>query len=151
MTVNSPTTIIDSKKIEITGNLDIESVDGSGVMLSYKGANANVDGLKVGGDITVTDAEFNAADQDALKIECKNFSLIKKAKTATPAAYFGLRSEGNDTKTMTVKGTISNPKDCLFYMQPVGGGTDLLAWITCYSLTTGGAFPGGKPTVVAAE
>lgn len=151
MTVNSPTTITDSKKIEITGNLDIESVDGSGVSLVYKGENKNEDGLKVGGDITVTDAEFDASDKDALKIECKNFSLIKKATTGAPAAKFGLRSAGNDTKTMTVKGAISNPKDCTFSMEPVGGGTDLLAWITCYSLTTGGAFPGGKPTVVAAS
>lgn len=152
MTVNSPTDIIDSQKIEITGNLDIESVDGlGGVSLYYAGGNKNEGGLVVGENITVTDAQFNASDQDALKIECTNFSLIKKAKTGAPAAYFGLRSAGNDTKTMTVKGTISNPKDCTFQMQPVGGGTDLLAWITCYSLTTGGAFPGGKPTVVAAE
>ena len=151
MTVNSPTTITDSKKIEITGNLDIEDVDGSGVSLVYKGENKNEDGLKVGGDITVTDAEFDASDKDALKIECKNFSLIKKATTGAPAAKFGLRSAGNDTKTMTVKGAISNPKDCTFSQTPVGGGTDLLAWITCYSLTTGGAFPGGKPTVVAAS
>ena len=127
-----------SKKVTVEGNLAIDN----NAILKYKGVNKNVGGLDVKKDITVTDATFDASDKDALEIKCKNFYLEKGA-----VANFGLRSEGNDKSTMTVDGTISNPKDCTFSMTPASG-SDLLAWITCKKLTVGGAFPGGKPQVV---
>ena len=136
-----------SKKVTVDGNLNIEKGDVA-TTLTYKGSSKNKGGLEVTGDITVTDATFNASEKDALEIKCTNFSLIKKDAAGTgAAATFGLRSEGNNKSTMTVDGTISNPKGCTFAMTPASG-TDLLAWITCKKLTVGGAFPGGKPQVV---
>lgn len=150
MTVKASTEIIDSKLIKVTGNLDVITEEGASVTLTYDGDKANVDGLVVGGNITVTDAKFDASAKDALEIKCANFSLIKKNPdpSVIPEAKFGLRSEGNTKSTMTVGGTISNPKGCKFDMTPASG-TDLLAWITCTKLEVGGAFPGGKPQVVA--
>ena len=140
--------LTESKKVTVDGNLNIEKGDAA-TTLKYKGDSKNKGGLEVKGDIIVTDATFDASEKDALEIKCKNFSLIKKdpAPAVIPEAKFGLRSVGNTKSTMTVGGTISNPKGCKFNMTPASG-SDLLAWITCKKLTVGGAFPGGKPQVV---
>lgn len=140
--------LTESKKVTVDGNLNIEKGDAA-TTLKYKGDSKNKGGLEVKGDIIVTDATFDASEKDALEIKCKNFSLIKKdpAPAVIPEAKFGLRSKGNDKSTMTVGGTISNPKGCKFNMTAASG-DDLLAWITCKKLTVGGAFPGGKPQVV---
>ena len=138
-----------SKKVTVEGNLNIEK-GVAATTLTYKGDSKNKGGLDVKGDIKVTDATFDASDNDALDIKCKNFSLIKKdpASLVIPEAKFGLRTEGIDNSTMEVGGTISNPKGCKFSMTPVSGSDELLAWITCKKLTVGGEFPGGKPQVV---
>ena len=140
--------LTESKKVTVDGNLNIEKGDAA-TTLKYKGDSKNKGGLEVKGDIKVTDATFDASEKDALEIKCKNFSLIKKdpAPAVIPEAKFGLRSVGNTKSTMTVGGTISNPKGCKFNMTAASG-DDLLAWITCKKLTVGGAFPGGKPQVV---
>ena len=137
--------LTESKKVTVEGNLAIDNK----ATLTYKGESKNKGGLEVKGDIIVTDATFDASEKDALDIKCKNFSLIKKdpAPAVIPEAKFGLRSEGNTKSTMTVGGTISNPKGCKFNMEPASG-DDLLAYITCKKLIVGGAFPGGKPQVV---
>jgi hypothetical protein len=141
--------LTESKKVTVDGNLNVVSGEISTVTLTYKGVEKNKGGLEVKGDIIVTDATFDASENDALEIKCKNFSLIKKNPDplVVPKAKFGLRSKGNTKSTMTVGGTISNPKGCEFSMTPASG-DDLLAWITCKKLTVGGAFPGGKPQVV---
>lgn len=140
--------LTESKNVTVDGNLNVERGDAA-TTLTYKGDSKNKGGLEVKGDIIVTDATFDASDKDALEIKCKNFSLIKKdpAPAVIPEAKFGLRSKGNTKSTMTVGGTISNPKGCKFDMEAASG-DDLLAWITCKKLTVGGAFPGGKPQVV---
>ena len=140
MTVSANTELTKSKKIAVTKNLDINN----GATLTYKAANA--EGLAVTENITVTDATFDASQEGAVLISCKNFSLIKKATTAT--ATFGNRTASDaDKKTMVVNGTISNPKGCTFTISPVVN-PNLLAWITCKRLEVGGAFPGGRPSVV---
>ena len=141
--------LTESKKVTVDGNLNVGSGEITTPTLTYKGDSKNKGGLEVKGDIIVTDATFDASDKDALEIKCKNFSLIKKdpAPAVIPEAKFGLRSKGNTKSTMTVGGTISNPKGCQFNMKAASG-EDLLAWITCKKLTVGGAFPGGKPQVV---
>ena len=140
MTVSANTELTKSKKIAVTKNLDINN----GATLTYKAANA--EGLAVTENITVTDATFDASQEGAVLISCKNFSLIKKATTAT--ATFGNRTASDaDKKTMVVNGTISNPKGCTFTISAVVN-PNLLAWITCKRLEVGGAFPGGRPSVV---
>jgi len=149
MNVLNDCELTESKKVTVDGNLNVVSGEIANVTLTYKGESKNKGGLEVKGDIIVTDATFDASDDDALEIKCKNFSLIKKDPAGAGAyAEFGLRSKGNTKSTMTVGGTISNPKGCEFAMTPAAGGEKLLAWITCKQLTVGGAFPGGKPQVV---
>jgi hypothetical protein len=143
MTVSENTSLTESKKVTVTGNLAIDNK----AKLTYAGEKKIVDGLKVDGDITVTDATFNASANDAIKIECTNFSLIKKDAAGTGAsAEFGNRKSGNTDKSMTVNGTISNGKGCTFTIKPAASG-NLLAWITCYKVEGEGTFA-GTPTVI---
>lgn len=143
MTASENTTLTASDKITVTGNLAIDN----GATLTYAGSKKIVNGLKVDGDITVTDATFNASANDAIKIECKNFSLIKKDAAGTGAsATFGNRLSGNTDKSMIVNGTISNGKGCTFTISPASG-ANLLAWITCYKVEGEGTFA-GTPTVI---
>ena len=138
MTVKSKTALHQSKKINITGNLNIE-----GAKLTYDGNKANVEGLAVAGDITVAGGDFNADDVDALNITCANFKLSGGAQ-----AEFGNRTEGS-TKNLTVSGEINNPSGCTFSIHganQVAG--SVLARITCKTLKVGGNFPGGRPQVV---
>ena len=146
MTVSANTNLKNSKKITVTKNLDINN----GATLKYYGIAATpfgvVNGLKVDGDITVTGARFDASDNDAIQISCKNFSLVKgTAATAT----FGNRTAGNNKKSMEVKGTISNGKGCTFTISSATG-ANLLAWITCYKVEGEGTFA-GTPTVIQPE
>lgn len=144
MTASEDTNLTESDKITVTGNLDIDN----GATLTYAGSKKIVNGLKVTGDITVTDATFNASANDAIKIECKNFSLIKKDPAGAGAsAEFGNRESGNTDKSMEVKGTISNGKGCTFTIDPAVG-ANLLAWITCYKVEGEGTYA-GTPTVIA--
>lgn len=144
MTVSANTELKNSKKIEVTGNLDIDN----GATLKYAGSKKIVNGLKVGGDITVTDAIFDAAADGGILISCKNFSLINEDPTyVLTAATFGNRTAGDsENKTMEVKGTISNGKGCTFTISPAASG-NLLAWITCYKTEGEGTYA-GTPTVV---
>lgn len=144
MTVSANTELKNSKKIEVTGNLDIDN----GATLTYAGSKKIVNGLKVGGDITVTDATFDASANDAIKIECTNFSLVKENPAGLgAAATFGNRLSGNTDKSMIVNGTISNGKGCTFTISPAAG-ANLLAWITCYKVEGEGTFV-GTPSVIA--
>ena len=145
MTVSADTELKESKKVSVTGNLDITK----DATLTYAGANKNVQGLNVTGNITVTDATFNAYADNGILIKCKNFSLIKKEKATGAYASFGNRTKGSTDKTMEVKGTISNGKGCTFEMKPATG-DELLAWITCYVVEGEGTFA-GDPTVVKPE
>ena len=146
MTVSANATLTESKKVTVTGDLAIDNH----ARLTYKGANKIVEGLKVNGDITVTDAIFDASADDAILIECTNFSLINKDATYTlTAATFGNRLSGNTNKSMTVKGTISNGKGCTFTISPAAG-ANLLAWITCYKVEGEGTFA-GTPSVIQPE
>ena len=148
MTVSANTNLKNSKKITVTKNLDINN----GATLKYYGIATTptygvVNGLEVDGDITVTGATFNASDNDAIQISCKNFSLVKGAAAAT--ATFGNRTAGNTKKSMEVKGTISNGKGCIFTITAATG-ANLLAWITCYKVEGEGTFA-GTPTVIQPE
>lgn len=143
MTVSANTELTKSKKIAVTKNLDINN----GATLTYKAANA--EGLAVTENITVTDATFNANTDGAVLIKCKNFSLIKENPAgAGSTATFGNRTASDSAKkTMEVGGTIKNDKGCTFTITPAAG-ANLLAWITCKKLEVGGAFPGGRPSVI---
>lgn len=140
MTVKSNTAIHTSKKVYITGNLTVD-----GAKLTYKGDKKNVEGLAVVKDITVDNSgEFNADEVDALNITCANFYLKNTSK-----AMFGNRRDGV-SKNLTVSGTISNPDGCTFSIHAANQEAgSVLATITCTKLMVGGAFPGGKPQVVA--
>jgi hypothetical protein len=144
MTVSKNASLYSSKKITVKENLIVNS----GATLKYWGEKKNEGGLAVEKDIKVSGATFDAfVDKvDALDITCANFTLASSA-----TAIFGNRTEG-DTKNLTVSGTITNPAGCTFNIKEanqVGG--SVLATITCTKLIVGGAFPGGKPQVVAAE
>ena len=144
MTVSADTELNNSEKITVTKNLDINK----GATLTYAAA---VGGLDVStGNITVTDATFDANADGAVLIKCKNFSLIKENPAGTGAtAKFGNRTASDSTKkTMEATGTISNGKGCSFEIKAAALGDNLLAWITCKKLEVGGAFPGGRPSVV---
>jgi hypothetical protein len=142
MTVSANTQLKKSDKITVTGNLDIDNA----ATLTYAGENAIVNGLEVKGDITVTDATFDAYADGGILISCTNFSLIKETG-AGATAKFGNRTAGDTTKkTMEVKGTINNGKGCTFTIKPAAGG-NLLAWITCYKTEGEGTYA-GTPTVV---
>ena len=130
-----------SKNVTITENLTVE-----GGVFKYYGGKANVEGLAVGKDITVSGATFNADDVDALDITCANFTLTDGA-----TAKFGNRTDG-DTKNLTVSGTIDNSDATStfdIHTANQDGNGSVLATITCTKLLVGGAFPGGKPQVVA--
>ena len=144
MTVSATTTFVDSKKIDITKNLN---VSGSGVTLLYKGAKKNEDGLAVAKNITVSKGTFDADEVDAINITCANFSLKNGA-----TAKFGNRTGGAD-KNMVVSGTISNPSGCTFNIHAANqnGAGSVLAWVSCSTLNVGGNFPGARPRVEAAE
>jgi hypothetical protein len=140
MDVQSVAAIWHSKKVTITENLTVE-----GGVFKYYGDKANVEGLAVGKDITVSAATFNADDVDALNITCANFTLTDGA-----TAKFGNRTEG-DTKNLTVSGTIDNSDAASsfeIHTANQDGNGSVLATITCTKLLVGGAFPGGKPQVV---
>ena len=142
MTVSAKTSLYSSKKITVKENLIVNN----GAELKYSGKKQNEGGLAVEKDIKVSGAKFNAfIDKvDALDITCANFTLADGA-----TAEFGNRTEG-DTKNLTVSGTITNPLGCTFDIKAanqVAG--SVLATITCTKLMVGGAFPGGKPQVVA--
>lgn len=144
MTVSADTELNNSEKITVKKNLDINN----GATLTYAAA---VGGLDVStGNITVTDATFDANADGAVLIKCKNFSLIKENPAGTGAtAKFGNRTASDKTKkTMEATGTISNGKGCSFEIKTAISGDNLLAWITCKKLEVGGAFPGGRPSVV---
>ena len=145
MNVKANTSLTNSKKIVVEGDLNVE---GAGVTFTYEGAKANKDGLAVTKDINVSGATFDAgagattSDVDALNITCANFYLEKGA-TAT----FGNRTEG-DTKNLVVKGTISNPEGCTFNIVAANQiGTSVLAWVTCKKLEVGGNFSAARPRV----
>ena len=146
MTVKAgTTTFIDSKKINITQNLIVE---GAGVTLAYKGKKKNEDGLAVTKDIKVSDgatfdAGSTAADVNAIKITCVNFTLAGGA-----TAYFGNRTDG-DTKNLVASGTISNPDGCHFYIEDANqdGEGSVLAWVTCKKLEVGGDWHAARPRV----
>ena len=149
MTVLANTQLLNSDKVTVTGNLNVNTpADAAPVTLKYYGEKKIANGLKVNGNITVTDAVFDASEKDAIKIECTNFSLVKKNPAGTGAtATFGNRNSGNtNAQNMTVKGTINNGKGCTFTISPASG-ADLLAWITCYKTEGEGTFA-GTPTVV---
>ena len=143
MTVSAKSSLYSSKKITVKENLKVE-----GAELIYCGKKQNEGGLAVTKDITVSGAAgiFNADGIDALDITCANFTLADGA-----TAKFGNRTNG-DTKNLTVSGTISNPDGCTFNIHAANQEAgSVLATITCTKLMVGGAFPGGKPQVVAAE
>ena len=144
MLVKAATTFTASKKINIKKNL---TVKGAGVTLTYKGGNANVEGLAVTKNITVSGDDttiFDASGDNAINITCANFYLVKDGAKGAQAK-FGNRAGGTD-KTMTVTGTIDNPAGCTFDMKAAGTST-LLAWITCSELKVGGTFTGARPIV----
>ena len=133
-----------SEKITVKENLIVND----GAELKYWGKKKNEGGLAVEKDITVSGAltKFDAfVDKvDALDITCANFTLADGA-----TALFGNRTEG-DTKNLTVSGTITNPEGCTFDIKAANQEAgSVLATITCTKLIVGGAFPGGKPQVVA--
>ena len=141
MTVSAKSSLFSSKKITVKENLKVE-----GAELIYCGKKQNEGGLAVTKDITVSGAagNFNADGIDALDITCANFTLADGA-----TAKFGNRTNG-DTKNLTVSGTISNPAGCTFNIHAANQEAgSVLATITCTKLMVGGAFPGGKPQVVA--
>ena len=145
MTVAANTDMIDSKQININGNLTVQG----GATLKYYGPSAadanhkNEKGLAVTKDINVSGATFDASDLDALNITCANFYLTKGA-TAT----FGNRTDGA-AKTMTVSGVIDNPSGCWFDILAANQvGTSLLGWVTCTELRPGGTFLHAQPLVV---
>lgn len=141
MTVSAKSSLFSSKKITVKENLKVD-----GAELIYAGKKQNEGGLAVTKDITVSGAAgvFNADGIDALDITCANFTLADAA-----TAKFGNRTNG-DTKNLTASGTITNPAGCTFSIHAANQepGT-VLATITCTKLMVGGAFPGGKPQVVA--
>ena len=151
MTVSANATLTESKKVTVTGNLDIVK-DETAVKLTYAGDKKIVEGLAVGGNITVTDATFDASADGGILISCTNFSLIKEDPAGTgAAATFGNRTAGDTAnKTMEVKGTISNAKGCTFTISPAAGG-NLLAWITCYKTEGEGTYAGTPAVVQPAE
>ena len=143
MTVSANTTMIDSKKINVTGNLTLNK---SGVTLTYAGNKANVEGLAVTKDIILNGNKnttvFDASADDALNITCANFTLKKGT------AVFGNRSDGA-AKNLVVSGTIDNQKDGIFNILPANPLTGyVLAWVSCKELKVGGSFPNSRPRVV---
>ena len=141
MTVSAKSSLYSSKKITVKENLKVE-----GAELIYCGKKQNEGGLAVTKDITVSGAAgiFNADGIDALDITCANFTLADHA-----TAKFGNRTNG-DTKNLTASGTITNPDGCTFSIHAANQEAgSVLATITCTKLIVGGAFPGGKPQVVA--
>lgn len=141
MTVSAKSSLFSSKKITVKENLKVD-----GAELIYAGKKQNEGGLAVTKDITVSGAAgvFNADGIDALDITCANFTLADHA-----TAKFGNRTNG-DTKNLTASGTITNPDGCTFSIHAANQEAgSVLATITCTKLIVGGAFPGGKPQVVA--
>ena len=141
MTVKATSSLFSSKKITVKENLKVD-----GAELIYAGKKQNEGGLAVTKDITVSGAAgiFNADGIDALDITCANFTLADHA-----TAKFGNRTNG-DTKNLTASGTITNPDGCTFSIHAANQEAgSVLATITCTKLIVGGAFPGGKPQVVA--
>ena len=141
MTVSAKSSLFSSKKITVKENLKVD-----GAELIYAGKKQNEGGLAVTKDITVSGAagNFNADGIDALDITCANFTLADHA-----TAKFGNRTNG-DTKNLTASGTITNPDGCTFSIHAANQEAgSVLATITCTKLIVGGAFPGGKPQVVA--
>lgn len=141
MTVSAKSSLFSSKKITVKENLKVD-----GAELIYAGKKQNEGGLAVTKDITVSGAAgvFNADGIDALDITCANFTLADHA-----TAKFGNRTNG-DTKNLTASGTITNPDGCTFSIHAANQEAgSVLATITCTKLMVGGAFPGGKPQVVA--
>jgi len=142
MVVKAPTNLNGAKEINVTGNVNVE-----GEELYYKGGfigtsdKLNNGKFAVTGDITVKDGYFNASDVDSRNITCANFYL-KDASNAE----FGNRTDGA-AQTMTVTGTISNPKYCTFDIKAANqdGNGSVLAWITCAKLEIGGTFTGARP------
>ena len=145
MTVNDDATISSSRKFTVTENILINDAT-----LEYVGAHYDSDNTKptvnkalaVTKNIEVTGstAKFEAGD-DALNITCANFYLADEA-----TAEFGNQTNGGD-KTMTVSGTIKNPKDCEFNI--LAPSTGVIAWITCTELVSGGSYGYSEPLVVA--
>jgi len=136
MTVSANTTMIDSKKINVTKNLTVNS----GKTLIFAGNKANEDGLAVTKDINVT-GTFNAGAVNALNITCANFTVNKNGK-----AYFGNRTDGA-SKNMVVSNTINNKTGGVFDIYAATGG-NVLAWVSCKELKVGGSFPNSRPRVV---
>lgn len=146
MTVNGATTITSSRMFTVTENLKINDAT-----LTYTGGRYAAGGptynkglavtknIEVSGKTAVFDAAYGVGD--ALNITCANFLLSDKA-----IAKFGNQTDGGD-KTMTVSGTIANPKDCQFKIE--GPNTGILAWITCTELVSGGTYEAAEPLVVA--
>ena len=141
MTVADDTDLTSSKKIDIKQNLTVKDA----ATLTFAGDKANVDGLAVAGDITVSGSTFDASDVDAINITCANFYLKKVGATGATAT-FGNRTGGGDT-TMTVGGTIDNPAGCEFNISAAAGG-NVLARITCKELKVGGDWDAARPLVV---
>ena len=144
MVVNAATTMTSSQQIIIKKNLTVENA-GADLTLKYAGAKANVDGLAVTGDIKVIGdgthtTLFDASDLNALKITCANFSLENMG-----SATFGNRNKAE--KNLEVGNTISNPATCTFTISAAVG-DNLLGWVTCKKLKSGGSFPGSKPLVI---
>jgi len=137
MKVAATTIIVDSKQINVTENLTVNSAT-----LKYSGANAN-GGLAVTKDIKViSSATFDADDLNALNITCANFTLA-----AGSTAKFGNRTDGA-AKNMVVRGTISNPATCTFDIHAANQSAgSVLAWISCKALTVGGTFTNARPRV----
>ena len=146
MAVNANATISSSRKISVTENILVKDAT-----LKYVGGRYASDPTKptVNKALAVTKnievsgstAKFDASDGDALNITCANFYLADKA-----SAEFGNQTNGGD-KTMTVSGTIKNPKDCTFDIKPAS--TGVIAWITCTELVSGGTYNASEPLVVA--
>ncbi len=145
MTVAANTDMIDSKQININGNLTVQG----GATLKYYGPSAadanhnNEKGLAVTKDIKVS-GSFDASDVDAINITCANFTLSK-----TGYATFGNRTDGA-AKNMVVSGTIDNPAGCTFDIIGANqnGAGSVLAWVSCKELKVGGTFTGARPRVV---
>ena len=145
MVVKAATTMTSSQKIEVKKNLTVENAGAADLALTYAGNQANVDGLAVTGDIKVIGdgnhtTKFDAKADNALNITCANFYLEKKA-----TAEFGNRNVAK--KNLEVNGTISNPATCTFDIKAAAGG-NLLGWVECKQLKSGGSFPNSRPLVV---
>jgi len=140
MAVYAATTIVDSKKITVTENLNVYNAP-----LTYKGNKKNEQGLAVTKDINVrgTAGVFDAGEIDALNITCANFYLNSRG-----SAIIGNRTNG-DTKNLVVSGTISNPANCTFNIKAANdnGAGSVLGWVTCSQLNVGGNFPNSRPRV----